>query len=147
MRRATALAIALCLPAAAQAAPRWTFCIAAAKGGRDVWISEVFAAEGSRERLEGAFKSVIERLGHSGADTQCPQPRDDRTEAVNAQFDAETFNRKMGASLHAVPANDFPAERREASHEPPPSHQKRGNPKLQDVQPIGSNGKPHRAAQ
>jgi hypothetical protein len=146
MRRATALAIALCLPGLAQAQPRWTFCVAAAGGGTDVWISEVFAAEGSRERLEGAFKGAIGRLGASGADAQCPEPRDDRTEAVNAQTAAESFNRKMGANLHAVSASDFPAERREASHEAPP-HAKRGGAKSPDDQPIGSSGKPRRAGQ
>ena len=126
MRRAAALAIALCLPGLAQAQPRWTFCVGAAEGGAEVWISEVFAADGSRERLEGAFKGAIGRLGASGADVQCPEPREDRTEAVNAQFAAEAFNRKMGASLHAVPAGDFPAERREASHENPTACQARG---------------------
>jgi len=112
MRRSAALAaIVLCLPSAAHAAPRWTFCVAAAQGGADVWISEVFPAEGSRERLEGAFRSVVERLGAAGANAQCPFPREDRTVAVNAQIDAEAFNRKMGANLHAVPASEFPARR------------------------------------
>jgi len=96
---------------AAQAAPRWTFCVAAAKGGSDVFISDVFAAETSRERLEGAFKSAVERLGVYGADAQCPIPREDKTVAVNAQIDAEAFNRKMGADLHAVPASDFRGRR------------------------------------
>ncbi len=146
MRRAAALAFAFCLPAAAEAAPRWTFCVAAAGNGADVWISEVFAVEESRERLEGAFKGAIGRLGVSGADVQCPQPRDDRTEAVNAQFAAEAFNRRMGASLHAVASSDFPAERREASHEFP-SHAKRPGVKPHDDQPIGSSGKPLRAQQ
>jgi hypothetical protein len=143
MRRAAALAIAVCLPAAALAAPRWTFCVAAADGGADVWISDVFAAQGSRERLEGAFKSVVERMGASKANAQCPQPRDDRTVAINAQFDAEAFNRKMGANLHAVPANEFPAGRQQPSREPL-VRSKRSNPKLRDDLPIGSNAKPHR---
>jgi hypothetical protein len=146
MRRATALAIALCLPAAAHAAPRWTFCVAAADGGAEVWISDVFAAAGSRERLEGAFKSVVERMGASKANAQCPQPRDDRTVAVNAQFDAEAFNRKVGANLHAVPASEFPAGRQIAL---PSLRSKRGHSgphpvAPQDDQPIGSNAKPHR---
>ena len=98
------------LPSAA-AAPRWTFCVAAANGGTDVFISDVFAAETTRERLEGAFKSAVERLGAADADAQCPNPRDDKTIAVNAQIDAEAFNRKMGANLHAVPASDFPGRR------------------------------------
>ena len=29
-----------------------------------------------------------------------PMPREDKTEAVNAQFEAEEFNRKLGAKLH-----------------------------------------------
>ena len=147
MRRAAALAIALCLPAlVAQAQPRWTFCVAATEGGAEVFISEVFAAETSRERLEGAFKGAVGRLGASGADVQCPEPREDRTDAVNAQFAAEAFNRRMGANLHAVPASDFPAERREASHELP-LRAKRAGAKPHDDQPIGSSGKPRRAEQ
>jgi hypothetical protein len=112
MRRILALAVlGLCLPAPARAAPRWTFCVAAADSGADVWISEVFAAEANRERLEGAFKTAVEKLGASAANSQCPSPRDDKTVALNAQIDAEAFNRKMGANLHAVPANEFPGHR------------------------------------
>src|SRR5271157_403291 len=129
MRRSVALAaIALSLPALAHAAPRWTFCVASADDGVEVWISDVFAADGNRERLEGAFRNAVARLGASDANAQCPQPREDKTVAVNAQFDAEEFNRKMGATLHAVPANDFRAELRQAFHQPP-SHGKRANPK------------------
>jgi hypothetical protein len=96
---------------AAHAASRWTFCVAATNGGSDVWISEVFAADGGRERIEGAFKTAIERIGGSGADAQCPNPRVDKTVAINAQIDAEAFNRKMGANLHALAASDFPGKR------------------------------------
>jgi hypothetical protein len=112
MRQSIALvAIAIGLPALADAAPRWTFCVAAAERGSDVWISDVFAVERDREKLEGAFKSVIEKLGAPGANVQCPLPREDKTVAVNAQIDAEAFNRKVGATLHAVPANAFPPPR------------------------------------
>jgi hypothetical protein len=34
-------------------------------------------------------------------------PREDKTEAVNAQFEAEEFNRKLGAKLHPVLAGGF----------------------------------------
>ncbi len=112
MRRLVApIAIAVCLPALAYAAPRWTFCVAASKSGADVWITGVFAAARDRVELEGAFKSLVERIGAPGANVQCPLPREDKTEAVNAQFDAEAFNRKMGATLHAVLADEFPPRR------------------------------------
>src|SRR5271165_5504637 len=102
-------AIVLSLPAAAQPAPRWTFCVASAQGGADVWISDVFAVAGDREKLEQAFKRAVERQGAAGANSQCPLPREDKTVAVNAQIDAEAFNRKLGATVHAVPGSDFPA--------------------------------------
>jgi hypothetical protein len=38
-------------------------------------------------------------------------PREDKTEAVNAQFEAEEFNRKLGATLHAVFTGGFPPRR------------------------------------
>jgi hypothetical protein len=111
-RQAAFAAIVLCfVAAAARAAPRWTFCVAAAGGGADVWISDVFVVERDREKLEGAFKSAVERLGASAATAQCPQPRDDKTVAVNAQIDAKAFNRKIGATLHPVAAADFPPRR------------------------------------
>jgi hypothetical protein len=110
MRRSIALAaVAICLPASALAQPRWTFCVASSKSGADVWITEVFAAERDRVELEGAFKARLARSGAAGADAQCPLPREDKTDAVNAQFEAEEFNRKLGATLHA--AADFPARR------------------------------------
>jgi hypothetical protein len=102
-------AIAVCLPAAALAQPRWTFCVAASKSGADVWITDVFAAEHDREQLESAFKAVLARAGAAGTDAQCPLPLQDRTEAVNAEFEAEEFNRRLGATLHA--ASDFPTKR------------------------------------
>jgi hypothetical protein len=118
MRRLAVAALLLSLPGAASAAPRWTFCVAAADDRAEIWISDVFAAEGSRERLEGLFKTAVEQLGASGgASALCPQPREDRTVALNAQFDAEAFNRKLGANVHAVPATAFPGRRQpDASH-------------------------------
>lgn len=111
MRRSIVLvAIVVGLPALADAAPRWTFCVASSKNGADVWITDVFAAERDREQLENAFKATIERMVPR-ADAQCPMPREDKTEAVNAQFEAEEFNRKLGARLHAAPANGFPPRR------------------------------------
>ena len=111
MRQSIALvAIAIGLPAPADAAPRWTFCVAASKSGADVRITDVFAAERDRVELESAFKAMVERSG-ARADAQCPQPREDKTEAVNAQFQAEEFNRKLGATLHAVLAGEFPPRR------------------------------------
>ena len=38
-------------------------------------------------------------------------PRADKTDAVNAQFEAEDFNRKLGATLHAVSAAELPPRR------------------------------------
>jgi hypothetical protein len=105
MCRSIALvAIAVGLPAVALAQPRWTFCVAASKSGADVWITNVFAAERDREQLESAFKAMLVRAGAAGADAQCPLPREDKTEAVNAQFEAEEFNRKLGATLHEAPS-------------------------------------------
>jgi hypothetical protein len=109
-RAIAVVAIAFGLPALADAAPRWTFCVAASKSGADVWITEVFAAERDRVELEGAFKAMLARTG-ARADAQCPFPRQDKTEAVNAQFEAEEFNRKLGATLHAVLAGEFPPRR------------------------------------
>jgi hypothetical protein len=92
-------------------APRWTFCVASSEAGKDVWISNVFATGPDRERLEGDFKSVIERKGAARADAQCPLPREDKIEAVNAQFAAEQFNLRLGAAVHQVFASDFPPQR------------------------------------
>jgi hypothetical protein len=111
VRRSIALvAIAVCLPALADAQPRWTFCIAASRSGADVWITNVFSAERDREQLETAFKAMLERAG-ARADAQCPLPHEDKTEAVNARFEAEEFNRKLGATLHAAPVGEFPPRR------------------------------------
>ena len=119
MRQSLALvAIAIGLPALADAAPRWTFCVAASQSGAEVWITDVFAAERDRVELESAFKAMVERTG-ARADAQCPQPREDKTEAVNAQFQAEEFNRKLGATLHAVLAGAFPPHGKDQFPRPP----------------------------
>ena len=71
----------------------------------------MFVAERDRVALESAFKAMLELTGAAGADAQCPMPREDKTEAVNAQFEAEDFNRKLGATLHPVLAGGFPPRR------------------------------------
>jgi hypothetical protein len=86
------------------AAPRWTFCVASAQGARDVWITNVFAASASRQRLEAGLKRALERQGRKRVDAQCPQPSADKVAVVNAQTTAEEFNRKLGAVLHDLPA-------------------------------------------
>ncbi len=118
MRRLALVALLVSLPGVVCAAPRWTFCVAAANGGSEIWLSDVFAADANREKLEGAFKAAVERLGATAANAQCPQPRNDKTIAMNAQIDAEAFNRKMGANLHSVTANDFPGRRDVAASDP-----------------------------
>ena len=112
MRIFIALAtIIVSLPAVALAQSRWTFCVASSKSGADVWITEVFAAERDREQLESAFRTMVARMGAVGADAQCPMPREDKTEAVNAQFEAEEFNRKLGATLHTASVGGFSPQR------------------------------------
>lgn len=85
----------------------WTFCIAEAAGEKDVWITEVFAAAHERERLEGDFKAYLKGRGVVRPVAQCPQPKDDKTEMVNAQFTAAEFHRKLGEALHEVVAPEF----------------------------------------
>jgi hypothetical protein len=38
-------------------------------------------------------------------------PSDDKTNVVNAQVAAEDYNHKLGATLHAVAAQEFPPRR------------------------------------
>ena len=112
--RSTATRICLALLVGATAAPAsaaWTFCVAAAPGSKDVWITDVFAASRDRDRLEGDLKSYLKALGVAGAVAQCPLPQDDKTNVVNAQFTASEFNRKLGHALHEVVAPEFEPKR------------------------------------
>jgi hypothetical protein len=106
---AACCAIAVCVPAAAfaQPRPRWTFCVAASRSGADVWITDVFLAGRNRVELESAFRAMLEHKGAASPDAQCPEPLEDKTEAVNAEFEAEEFNRQLGATLHPAQASEF----------------------------------------
>ncbi len=109
---ATRILLALLLGAApARASAGWIFCVAAAPNGKDVWITDVFAAARDRERLEGDLKGFLKGQGVAGAVAQCPLPKDDKTEVVNAQFTAAEFNRKLGHALHEVAAPEFEPRR------------------------------------
>ncbi len=109
---ATRILLALLLGAAPlPARAGWTFCVAAAPGDRDVWITDVFAAGRDRERLEADLKGFLKGQGVAGAVAQCPLPKDDKTEAVNAQFTAAEFNRRLGHALHEVEAPEFEPRR------------------------------------
>jgi hypothetical protein len=107
---AMSLVAASCAPAAA-ASKLWTFCVASARGGDNVWITDVFAATRGRERLERDVKAYLARQGATRVDVQCPAPVADKTAAVNAQFAAVEFNRKLGAELHEAPAPAAAPER------------------------------------
>jgi len=115
MRRLLACAFAgaaLSLVAAPAAAANelWAFCVASA-GGDNVWITDVFAATRDRVRLERDVKTYLARQGATRVDVQCPAPVADKTAAVNAQFAAVEFNRKLGATLHEVRAGELGRER------------------------------------
>jgi hypothetical protein len=97
--------------APAPASAGWTFCVAASPGGRDVWITDVFAATRDRDRLEGDLRGYLRAQGVAGAVAQCPLPQDDKTDVVNAQFTAADFNRKLGHALHEVVAPEFEPRR------------------------------------
>jgi hypothetical protein len=107
---AMSLVAASSAPAAA-ASELWTFCVAAARGGDNVWITDVFAATRGRERLERDVKAYLARQGATSVDVQCPAPVADKTAAINAQFAAVEFNRKLGAQLHEAPARAAAPER------------------------------------
>jgi hypothetical protein len=89
----------------------WTFCVASASGLKDVWITDVFAANHTRERLEQDLKGLLKTQGVERAVVQCPAPEADKTAVVNAQFTAAEFNRKLGRALHEVSAPEFEPRR------------------------------------
>lgn len=101
----------LILLAAAPAEAGWTFCVAEGAGGKDIWITPVFSAPKDRERLEADFKAYLKGRGIAGADAQCPQPQEDKTDMVNAQFTAAEFHRKLGDTLHEVVTPEFDPRR------------------------------------
>ena len=104
--RLVALSCVAMIVAPAHAASRWTFCVAAALSGKDVWITDVFATGAERERLERELKTTLARQGEQRVIAQCPEPLDDKTSAVNAQTTAVEFNRKLGRTLHAIPMQE-----------------------------------------
>jgi hypothetical protein len=106
------IALAILLAAIAEPAQAsWTFCVAESDGGRQIWITGVFPAARERERLETDFKALLLSRGVSKPVVQCPAPSDDKTEAVNAQFIAAEFHRKLGDALHSVAAPGFEPRR------------------------------------
>jgi len=94
MRLALAFLVALAGPAQAS----WTFCVA--ESGRQIWITDVFAAAQAHDRLEASFAAELSARGVTRPIAQCPAPQDDKTDVVNAQFTAAEFHRKLGDVLH-----------------------------------------------
>ncbi len=94
------LALAVLIAAASPAQASWTFCVA--ESGRQIWITDVFAAAQPRDRLEASFSAELSARGVAHPVAQCPAPRDDKTDVVNAQFTAAEFHRKLGDVLHAA---------------------------------------------
>jgi hypothetical protein len=93
---------------ASEAAQMWTFCVASAPSGGEVWITDPFASSSGRHALELAMESTLKRREGERVSAQCPQPSSDKVAVVNAQTTAIEFNRKLGAILHEVPERDVP---------------------------------------
>lgn len=86
--------------AALAATQSWTFCIAEA--GEDIFVTEVFAASLDREKLEALYAARLRASGVAHAVVQCPAPQDEKVDAVNAQFTAIQFQRKLAHKLHSL---------------------------------------------
>jgi D-aminopeptidase len=95
------LVLAILMAAAQPAAKGWTFCIAEA--GDDIYVTEVFEAALDREKLEVIYAVRLRASGVAHADVQCPAPLSERTDAVNAQFTAISFQRTLLRRLHMEP--------------------------------------------
>jgi len=96
---------------AAHASDAWTFCAGEAADGHDIWITPVFRTTIDRERLETDFLAFLKRHDISGADVQCPLPKSDRTDMVNAQLTAIEFHSKLGDTLHDAVVPEFETKR------------------------------------
>ena len=94
--------IFLAAAAAVSGPVRWTFCVA--ESGHEIWITGVFLASDSREKIETQFIAELSAQGVARPVAQCPEPHLDKTDALNAQFTATEFHRKLGDALHAVAA-------------------------------------------
>ena len=57
------------------------------------------------------FWHYVRRTISPVAVAQCPAPRDDKVEVVNAQFTASEFHHKLGDTLHEVFAPEFDPRR------------------------------------
>jgi hypothetical protein len=95
MRMAFAVVVAV---VASPAQASWTFCVA--ESGRDIWITDVFAAAHKRESLEAEFATLLRDRGVARPVAQCPAPQNDKMDVFNAQLTAAEFHRKLGQSLH-----------------------------------------------
>lgn len=96
--------LAVLMAAAAPADDLWTFCVA--KSGHEIWITDVFAAAQGREQLEADFTALLLARGVRRPVAQCPKPERDKIDAVNAQFTAAEFHRRLGDTLHPTAAPD-----------------------------------------
>jgi hypothetical protein len=106
----TAVAAALLALAqtTSEASQMWTFCVASASDGGEVWITRPFASSSDRRTLETAMQSTLKQREGERAQAQCPRPSSDKVGVVNAQTTAIEFNRKLGVILHELPEVEMP---------------------------------------
>ena len=110
--RLVLLAVALAGSSATATEPSgWTFCVAEGAGARDIWITAVFATSRERDHIESEFSAYLKGRGFAAPVAQCPAPKADKTEMVNAQIVAVEFHRKLGDQLHEVAAAEFGTRR------------------------------------
>ena len=95
----------------AHASDAWTFCVGESAEGHDIWITSVFRATKDRERLETDFRAFLRRHDVPGAAVQCPAPKSEKTDMVNAQLTAVEFHQKLGDTLHDAVVPEFESKR------------------------------------
>jgi len=91
----------------ARAGESWTFCVAESADPHEIWITSVFRAAKDRERLETDFQAYLEQHDVAHAVVQCPAPKREKTEVVDAQFTAVGFHRKLGDTIHTAVVPGF----------------------------------------
>ena len=107
-----ALALLLAIVSnAALASQKWTFCAASDGDSKEVWITGVFKSTKNRRTVESEMQAALRRRTAMRTVVQCPEPSENKVEAVNAQTTAIEFNHRLGLRLHALPLRRLLGER------------------------------------
>ncbi len=108
-RRAAAACLAGLFACAPAAAEQWRFCVGVAPAAHRAVVTDIFASDANGAILQRDLQAYMRARKGETLTFLCPRGAPEKAAALDAQTQAEHFDRNMGFSVSGLPVADVVA--------------------------------------